>query len=222
MLGIVPIYRNLAIAMVGLLLPAIVAGCGAADKTFGGFADAIVAGDRLDVVSLANGTRSRADDLRKPRGSESAESMVATIKNSASQDTSRVDLKPRIVSKEISPMTQLVRPRKAVQGAPQAKVEHVDTSDFREKVLASDVPVLVDFYAEWCGPCRMLTPILEQVARDTPGTKVVKVNIDHSPQLAEQYRVTAVPTMIVFKNGVPVAHQSGLANKHALQKLLAR
>jgi thioredoxin 1 len=222
MLRIYPISRNLAIAMVGLLLPPIVTGCGSAEKSFGGLADAIVAGERVDVVSLANGTRSRADDLRKPRESERAEPMVAAIKNSASQDTSRVHLNPRFVSKEVSPMPQSVMPPKEVQSAQQAKVEHVDPSDFREKVLASDVPVLVDFYADWCGPCRMLTPILEQVARDTPGTKVVKVNIDHSPRLAELYRVTAVPTMMVFKDGVPVAHQSGLTNKDALQKLLAR
>lgn len=101
-------------------------------------------------------------------------------------------------------------------------VEHAADADFREKVFSSDVPVLVDFYADWCGPCRMLAPVLEELARETPNAKIVKVNVDDSPNVAYQYRIQAVPTLMVFKKGRAVAQHAGLANKASLKALLAR
>jgi thioredoxin 1 len=82
--------------------------------------------------------------------------------------------------------------------------------------------VLVDFYADWCGPCRMLAPILEELAQKTPSAKIVKVDIDHSPNVAYQYRIQAVPTLVVFKKGQVVAQQSGLVPKAHLKALLSR
>jgi thioredoxin 1 len=102
------------------------------------------------------------------------------------------------------------------------KVEHIGTDTFQQHVLDADVPVLVDFYADWCGPCRTLSPVLDQVARETPTAKVVKVNIDHSPQLAAQYGVSSIPTLLVFKNGSAVAQHTGLADRRTVQRLLAR
>ena len=99
------------------------------------------------------------------------------------------------------------------------KVEHVGTSSFQQHVLEADVPVLVDFYADWCGPCRMLAPALDQLARDSHA-KVVKVNIDKSPQLAEKYRVSSIPTLLVFKDGSIVAQHTGLADQKTLQRLI--
>ncbi len=106
-------------------------------------------------------------------------------------------------------------------GTPR-RVEHVDETDFGDQVLESDVPVLVDFYADWCMPCRMLGPVLDELARETSGAKIVKVNVDESPRLAAQYGVTSIPFLVLFKDGRPVARHLGLAAKSALRTLLSQ
>ena len=68
-------------------------------------------------------------------------------------------------------------------------IEHINESNFNEKVLRSSVPVLVDFYAEWCGPCKALAPVLEEFARETPNAKIVKVNVDENSELAGRYKI---------------------------------
>ncbi len=75
-------------------------------------------------------------------------------------------------------------------------------NNFRDEVLNSDIPVLVDFWATWCGPCRMVAPIVEEIADEYDGRiKVGKVNVDEEPELAMQFRVASIPTLMVFKNG---------------------
>ena len=90
-------------------------------------------------------------------------------------------------------------------------IESITEANFDEKVLKSDVPVLVDFWAEWCGPCKMLAPILDQVA-DSFGDslRIVKVNIDHAPSLAQKYEVMSIPTVKVFKEGKDVRTEVGV------------
>ena len=100
------------------------------------------------------------------------------------------------------------------------KVEYTSTSRFQQDVLEADVPVLVDFYADWCGPCRRLGPTLDKLARETPNAKVVKVDIDKHPQLASKYRVSSIPTVMVFKDGSVVAQHTGLADQSTLEQLL--
>lgn len=93
--------------------------------------------------------------------------------------------------------------------------------NFNEQVLTSHLPVLVDFWAPWCGPCRMLSPIVDQVAEEQQGrAKVVKINIDEEPELAQQFGVVSIPTLLVFKNGQLANRSVGVKPKHAVEQLL--
>jgi thioredoxin 1 len=100
-------------------------------------------------------------------------------------------------------------------------IVHADEKSFRQEVLHAKVPVLVDFYADWCGPCRALGPVLEELAQETPNAKIVKVNVDDSPQLAGHYGVSSIPNLFVFKKGQIAHQQVGLASKEQLKALLA-
>ena len=100
-------------------------------------------------------------------------------------------------------------------------VLHVNEDTFEQHVLRSNVPVLVDFYASWCGPCKKLAPTLEQVAAESPQAKVVKVDIDNNPKLAAQYGIKSLPSLLVFKDGRVVAKQQGVVAKSRLKAMLA-
>ena len=83
-----------------------------------------------------------------------------------------------------------------------AELEHISEANFQQEVLESDRPVMVDFTAVWCGPCKMLDPVVKQLAVDWGDkVKVVKLDVDHNPDLAMQYQVLGVPTLMLFKNG---------------------
>lgn len=105
---------------------------------------------------------------------------------------------------------------------PQRKVEYADESTFEQEVLRSDVPVLVDFYADWCGPCRALAPTLEELAQELPDAKIVKVNVDENLDLAVRYGVNSIPNVKVFKDGEITAQHLGLASKDYLRSLINR
>ncbi|HOO76900.1 MAG TPA: thioredoxin [bacterium] len=93
--------------------------------------------------------------------------------------------------------------------------------NFREKVLESPIPVLVDFWAPWCGPCRMVGPTIEALAQDYEGrARVGKVNVDENPQIAASYGVMSIPTLIVFKGGAEVDRQIGAVGRDQLAALL--
>ena len=94
--------------------------------------------------------------------------------------------------------------------------------NFSEEVLKSDVPVLVDFYADWCGPCKMMMPVVEELAEAYVGkAKVGKVNVDEEGSLAQMFRVMSIPTMILFKDGKPVKKSVGLIGEDKLREFLA-
>lgn len=99
-------------------------------------------------------------------------------------------------------------------------VVNITNANFKEEVLDSDKKVLVDFWAPWCGPCRMVSPIVEEIAEENAAIKVAKVNIDEQPQLAAQYGVMSIPTLIVFENGDIADKAVGARNKSFILQML--
>lgn len=101
------------------------------------------------------------------------------------------------------------------------RVKPVNSSNFDSEVLKADIPVLVDFWAEWCMPCKMLSPIVEEISQDlSDKLKVVKVNVDENPDLATNYGIQAIPTLLVFKDGNVVGEIVGYISKKALKDKL--
>ena len=94
------------------------------------------------------------------------------------------------------------------------------TANFEEEVLKSEIPVLVDFYADWCGPCQMLAPVLEEVARELPQVQFCKVDVDESPELAQKFGVMSIPTLVVLKQGKVITQNVGALPKNAILDLL--
>jgi thioredoxin 1 len=100
-------------------------------------------------------------------------------------------------------------------------VKHVGDADFESEVLQSSEPVLVDFWAEWCGPCKAIGPIIDQVASDYAGRlKVVKINIDSNPGTPRQYAVRGIPTLMLFKDGKVAGTQVGAVNRSQLSQFV--
>jgi thioredoxin 1 len=100
-------------------------------------------------------------------------------------------------------------------------VQHVSVSNFKSEVQQSAVPVLVDFYADWCGPCRMLAPALERLATEFAGRiKIVKVNVDREAELASQYQVESIPMLVVIANGEIIGQAAGLVGEADLRSAL--
>ncbi len=100
------------------------------------------------------------------------------------------------------------------------KVLEVNNENFEKEVLESERPVLIDFFADWCGPCKMLSPIVEQIAEENDQIKVVKINIDNEQELAVKYGIMSIPTLVVIKNGQESSRSVGLISKEEILELI--
>jgi thioredoxin 1 len=98
-----------------------------------------------------------------------------------------------------------------------ADIKHVTDTDFQAEVLESEQPVLVDFWAPWCGPCRVVAPVLEEIAGERPDLRIVKLNIDENQQTAANFQILAIPTMVLFRNGAEAKRIQGAMPKKRLQ-----
>jgi thioredoxin 1 len=99
-------------------------------------------------------------------------------------------------------------------------MKQINSTEFKTEVLDSPIPVLVDFFAEWCGPCKMQTPVLEELSKTWEGkVKIIKVDVDQNNDLAGQFGVMSIPTLIVFKNGQPQNQMIGFQQKEKLEAL---
>ena len=97
---------------------------------------------------------------------------------------------------------------------------NIDLNNFREEVLLSDKPVLLDFWAPWCGPCRMVVPLVEAIAEERPDVKVGKINIDEQFELAREFGVMSIPTLVVMKDGKIVRQSTGARPKNQILEML--
>ena len=99
-------------------------------------------------------------------------------------------------------------------------VNKLNTNDFEKEVLGFEGTVLLDFYAAWCGPCKMLSPIIEEVSEECTDVRFFKVNVDLSPELASAFGIVSIPTLIAFKNGKVISQNVGYCTKDAVLRMI--
>lgn len=102
------------------------------------------------------------------------------------------------------------------------KLQHIKQDEFNQEVLNSTTPVVVDFYADWCGPCQMLGPVLEEIAEEYQNIKIVKVNVDDAQELCREYGIFSIPHVIVFKDGKKIDNFVGFQSKEKVLDVLKK
>lgn len=203
--------KKMAVVTAFLTLPSLFAGCTSLED------GATTASGPPSAVSHEPAASFKAPvTLAGPTSRQLNENLAPVIQGPAQIELVSFDATESVVEQSAEHQTD------AKNQMPPRRVEHANDRSFQQEVLDSDEAVLVDFYADWCGPCKKLSPVLDELAQETPAVRIVKVNIDRSRETARSYRVKSIPTLILFKGGKPVARRGGLINKASLKDLIGQ
>ena len=114
----------------------------------------------------------------------------------------------------------IIKPQRNDREVYKMTAININKNNFQNEVMNSDKPVLLDFWAPWCAPCRMVVPIIEEIAGERPDVRVGKINVDEQPELASEFSIMSIPTLVVMKNGKIVQQVSGARPKNAILEML--
>ena len=125
-----------------------------------------------------------------------------------------------ISSRKRNKIQTIIKPQRKEEEDCKMSAININTNNFQNEVMNSDKPVLLDFWAPWCAPCRMVVPIIEEIASERADIKVGKINVDEQPELASKFGIMSIPTLVVMKNGKVVQQVSGARPKEAILTMI--
>ena len=125
-----------------------------------------------------------------------------------------------MISQKTNEFQIIIKPQRNDREDYKMTAININKNNFQSEVMNSDKPVLLDFWAPWCAPCRMVVPIIEEIAGERPDIRVGKINVDEQPELASEFSIMSIPTLVVMKNGKIVQQVSGARPKNAILEML--